>query len=86
MDLPSGPLVKFLKRFSTRKKLRIKFLMMDLPSGMKILKPHQVFDGFTFWTFSQIFEGIFYEKKVVHQVFDDGFTFWNENIETPSSF
>ena len=27
MDLPSGPLVKFLKRFSTRKKLHIKFLM-----------------------------------------------------------
>ena len=44
---------------------------------LKILKPHQVFDEFTFWTFSQIFEAIFYKKKVAHQVFDDGFTFWN---------
>ena len=37
----------------------------------------KVFDGFTFWTFGQIFEAIFYKKKVAHQVFDDGFTFWN---------
>ena len=37
----------------------------------------KVFDGFTFWTFGQIFEAIFYKKKVAHQVFDDGFTFQN---------
>ena len=37
----------------------------------------KVLDGFTFWTFGQIFEAIFYKKKVAHQVFDDGFTFWN---------
>ena len=28
------------------------------------LKPCQVFDGFTFWNFGQIFEAIFYEKKL----------------------
>ena len=37
------------------------------------LKPCQVFDGFTFWNFGQMFEAIFYQKKVLHQVFGDGF-------------
>ena len=31
---------------------------------LKILKSCQVFDGFTFWNFGQIFEAIFYEKKL----------------------
>ena len=54
MNLPSRPLVEFMrKRFSTRKNWRVNF-MMDLPSGL-----------------GENFEAIFYEKKVVRQLFEN---------------
>ena len=62
MDSPSRLLVEFLKRFSTRKKWCVNFLM-NLPSKflVEFLKRenklvHQVFDGFTFWAFGGISE------------------------------
>ena len=68
MDLPSGFLVEFSKRFSTRKKRCINFLIDAYRLlGRQILEP----DGFTFRNFDGIFEAaIFYEKKVVRQLFD----------------
>ena len=60
MDLPSGFLVEFSKRFSTRKKRCVNFLIDAYRLlGRQILKP----DGFTFRNFGRIFEAIFYEKK-----------------------
>ena len=64
MDSPSRLLVEFLKRFSTRKKWCVNFLM-NLPSEflVEFLKRdnklvRQVFDGFTFQAFGGISEAI----------------------------
>ena len=93
MDLPSGILVKFLKRFSTRKSWASSFwwwiYLLEFWSNVwsDFLPEKSSASSFWWWIYSlwdlpsgllvEFLKQFFYEKKVAHPVFDDGFTFWS---------